>query len=85
MAGLTVVPYAPIMRMTTGTVVDGKIEVPGESFSEGQSVTVLAPEGDETFTLPAAEVAALREAMAEGDRGEVISTEEFFQELGFAD
>ena len=73
------------MRMTTGTVVDGKIEVPGESFSEGQSVTVLAPEGDETFTLPAAEVAALREAMAEGDRGEVISTEEFFQELGFAD
>jgi hypothetical protein len=70
------------MRVTTGKVVDGKIEVAGESFAEGSTVTVLAPENDETFTLgPDAEVALL-EAMAEGDRGEVIPAEEFLRDLG---
>lgn len=73
------------MRMTTGTVVNGEIEVPGESFAKGQAVTVLAPEGDETFTLFPAEEAALQAAMAEGDRGEVISAEEFFRDLGSDD
>lgn len=57
----------------------GRIEVPGESFVEGEVVTVLAPEGDETFTLGADDEAALLSAMAEGDRGDVISAEEFFR------
>lgn len=63
-------------------MVDGRIEVPGESFVEGQAVTVLAAEGDETFTLNPEQEAALLEVMAEGDRGEVISAEEFLRELG---
>ena len=58
----------------------GRIEVPGESFVEGQVVTVLAPEGDETFTLTSEEEAALLAAMAEGDRGDVLSVQEFFQQ-----
>ena len=70
------------MRITTGRVVDGRIEVPGESLPEGSTVTVLAREKDETFTLGAEEEAALLEAMAEGDRGEVIPAEEFLRELG---
>ena len=73
------------MRVTTGRVVDGRIEVPGESFVEGLPVTVIAPEGDETFTLRAEDEAALLEAMAEGDRGEVVPAEEFFRELGLDD
>jgi len=70
------------MRVATGRVVNGRIEVPGESFAEGQAVTVLAAEGDETFALNPEEEAALLEAMAEGDRGEVVSAEEFLKELG---
>lgn len=70
------------MRVTTGRVVEGRIEVPGESFAEGQAVTVLAAEGDETFTLSPEDEAALLAAMAEGDRGEVVSAEEFLGGLG---
>lgn len=70
------------MRVTTGRVVEGRIEVPGESFAEGQAVTVLAPEGDETFSLSPEDEAALLAAMAEGDRGEVVSAEEFLESLG---
>lgn len=73
------------MRVTTGRVVDGRIEVPGESFAEGSTVTVLSPENDETFTLGPDEEAALFEAMAEGDRGEVVPAEEFLRELGRQD
>lgn len=69
------------MRVTTGRVVAGRIEVPGESFAEGEAVTVLAPEGDETFTLNAEDETALLAAMAEGDRGDVVSVEEFFRDL----
>jgi hypothetical protein len=70
------------MRVTTGRVVDGRIEVPGESFAEGSTVTVLSSENDETFTLGPDEEASLLEAMAEGDRGEVVPAEEFLRELG---
>ena len=70
------------MRVTTGIVVDGRIEAPGESFTEGLAVTILAPEGDETFKLGPEEAADLLAAMAEGDRGEVISVEDFLGELG---
>ena len=46
------------MRVTTGRVVNGKIEVPDEELTEGMVVTILAPEGRGTFTLgPEAEAA----------------------------
>jgi hypothetical protein len=48
------------MRVTTGTVVNGKIEIPGESFAEGTTVTILAREDRESFTLgPEAEAELL--------------------------
>ncbi len=72
------------MRIATGRVVAGRIEVPEESFAEGEA-TVLAPEGDETFTLTGEDEAALLAAMAEGDRGDVISVEEFFRHLDRGD
>ncbi len=70
------------MRVTIGKVVDGRIEVAGESFAEGLTVTILAPEGDEGFELEADDEANLLAAIAESDRGEVISAEEFLCELG---
>lgn len=42
---------------------------------------VRAPEAIETFTLDAAGEAALLAAVAEGDRGDVVSAEEFFRQL----
>jgi hypothetical protein len=48
------------MRVTNGRVVNGKIEVPAEKFTEGMVVTILAPEDRGTFTLgPEAEAALL--------------------------
>jgi len=73
------------MRVTTGRVDDGRIEVSRESLAEGEAVIVLALEGDETFTLDPQDEAALLAAIAEGDRGDVISAEKFFCELGRED
>jgi hypothetical protein len=70
------------MRVTTGHVVNGRIEVPGESFDEGVTVTILTPEAGETFELGPEDEVALLEAMAQGDRGEVISAEELLADLG---
>ena len=47
------------MRVTTGTVVNGRTEVSGETLREGTVVTVLSPDDQETFTLGLAAEAAL--------------------------
>ena len=41
----------PEIKLVTGKVVGGKIEVEGESLKKGSTVTVLAHEDDETFEL----------------------------------
>lgn len=64
------------MRITTGRVVNGKIEVPDEELAEGMVVTILAPEDLGTFTLGPEAEAALLASIEEADRGEVISGEE---------
>jgi hypothetical protein len=61
------------MLITTGTVQDGTIKVDVKSLPEGATVTVLAPEGDETFELGPADEAKLLAAIAEADRGETTS------------
>jgi hypothetical protein len=58
------------MRVTTGKVVNGKIEVLDEDFAEGLLVTILAPEDRETFTLGPEAEAELLAAIAEADRGD---------------
>jgi len=73
------------MRVTTGTVVNGRIEIPGEDFAEGTVVTILAPEDRESFTLePEAETELLL-AIEEADRGEFISGDELLGEFYFTD
>ena len=69
------------MRVTTGTVVNGKIEIPGESFAEGTTVTILAREDRESFTLGPEAEAELLLAIEEADRGEFISGDELLREL----
>ncbi len=69
------------MKVITGKVVAGKIVVEGEPLEEGSTVTVLAPEQDETFVLDAEAEAALLAAMAEADRGETIGGEQLLRKL----
>ena len=65
----------------TGKVVAGRIVIEGEPLEEGCTVTVLAPERDEAFVLDAEAEASLLAAIAEGDRGEVITGEQLIDKL----
>ncbi len=69
------------MRVTTGRVVHGKIEVIDEELTEGLVVTILAPDEHESFSLGPEAEAALLASIAEGDRGEVISGEALLESL----
>ena len=72
------------MVMTTGTVVNGTIVVPGESLEEGTQVTVLVPEPSEAkgFELGPRDEAAILESIREADAGELIDGDEVLRELG---
>ena len=67
--------------MTTGRVVNGKIEVAGEELAEGMVVTILTPEDRGAFTLGPEAEAELLTSIEEADRGELISGEELLREL----
>ncbi len=72
------------MVMATGTVIGGKIVVPGESLREGIQVTVLVPEpsGERSFELGPNDEAALLESIGEADAGELIDGDEVLRDLG---
>lgn len=69
------------MKVATGKVVGGKVVLEGEPLSEGSIVTVLAQEDDETFDVTPEEEQALLAAMAEAERGEVVSWEDLRERL----
>jgi hypothetical protein len=58
------------MRITTGQVYSGAIEVDEGALPEGTKVTILVHEDDETFELSAEEEANLMAAVAEAERGD---------------
>ena len=68
------------MRITKGTVVNGHIVVEGETLKEGSVVTVLVAD-ERTFTLNPEEEAALLEAIAEADRGELVDADDVLKRL----
>jgi hypothetical protein len=59
------------MRVTTGTVRRGKVELDEEDLPDGTTVTVLIPEGEDTFEATPEEKAKLLAAIREVERGEV--------------
>ena len=62
--------YNRFMQLATGTVVDGKVVVEGESLPEGARVTLLVREADEPFDVPPELEAELLESIADANRGE---------------
>ena len=69
------------MKLATGTVVNGKIVLDGEALPEGTVVTVLAREGDGTFTVPPELEQELDESIAQSLRGESIPASEVIRKL----
>ena len=59
------------MRIASGKVVGGRVELDSE-LPEGTSVTVLAPDGDETFEADPELEQMLFDSIAEADRGETL-------------
>lgn len=69
------------MRMTSGTIRRGKVELEENDLPDGTRVIVLAREGDETFELSPDEEAKLLAAIAEGARGEVRDAKEVLRKI----
>lgn len=69
------------MKLATGTVVNGKIIIDGDTLPEGTVVTVLAPEGDGTFIVPPELEQELDESLAQSLRGQTISVAEVLSKL----
>ena len=69
------------MKVVSGKVIAGRIVVEGEPLEEGCTVTVLAPEQDETFVLDSEAEASLLAAIAEANRGETITAEQLLNKL----
>lgn len=69
------------MKVTSGTVVDGKVVVEGEDLAEGSTVTVVLREDGETFELTPEDEAELLASIAEIERGEFITGEELLERL----
>ena len=69
------------MRVTSGRVIAGKVEIEGEPLAEGTEVTVLALDGDQSFQLDAEAEAELLESIAEADRGLTVDADVVLQGL----
>ncbi len=69
------------MLITTGIVQGGTIKLDDPNLPEGTLVTVLAPEGDETFELAPAEEAKLLAAIAEAERGETTNATDLLKQI----
>ena len=69
------------MKVATGRVVEGKVVLEGEPLAEGAVVTVVAREEADTFDVSPEDERALLEAIAQADRGQVVSWERLREQL----
>ena len=65
------------MLITTAKVNNGVIQIDTKDLPDGTTVTLLAQEGDETFELDAVQESELLAAIAEAERGALVSASEF--------
>ena len=69
------------MLITTGKVNKGVIQIDSRDLPDGTTVTLLAHEGDETFSLGPAQESELLAAIAEAERGESLSASELLEKI----
>ena len=69
------------MKVATGRIVEGEVVLEGEPLTEGAVVTVVARGDDDAFDVSPEEERALFDAMAQADRGQVVSWEVLREQL----
>jgi len=69
------------MLITTGTVRGGAIQIDPKSLPDGATVTVLAPEGDETFELSPEDEAKLLATITEAEQGKTTSAADLLKQI----
>lgn len=69
------------MKIATGTVSHGTVVLEGESFAEGEKVTVLSYAPGETFRVSPEEKRLLLESIAQADRGDFVEVDGLLAEL----
>lgn len=69
------------MRIASGTIVAGKVVLDESEFSDGTPVVVVSRDREDSVCLTPAELAELEAGIAEADRFDTISGEEFFDRL----
>jgi predicted transcriptional regulator len=69
------------MKIATGTVVKGTVIIDNPEFEDGTDVFILTREREDEVHLSAEELAELEAGIAEADRGDMISGDEFFARL----
>jgi hypothetical protein len=69
------------MRVASGRIIDGRVELTGTELPEGAAVTVLLTEGDETFEADEQTERMLLESIAQCERGETVSLESVLEDL----
>jgi len=69
------------MRVASGRIVDGRVELTEATLPEGAAVTVLLPEPDETFEADAETEQMLLESIAQCERGETVPFEAVMEKL----
>lgn len=69
------------MRVTSGTVIAGKVILTEQSLADGTDVLVVTRECEAEIHLLPAELTELEAGIAEADRGETIPGDEFFERL----
>ena len=69
------------MRVASGRVNAGPVELIDAELPEGAAVTVLLPEGDETFEADEETERMLLESIAQCERGQTVPFETVLEEL----
>ena len=69
------------MKVITGTVVRGKVDLPPEALIDGTPVAVLAPGADTPIQLTPAEESELEAAVNELRSGRFIDGQDLLREL----
>jgi hypothetical protein len=69
------------MRVTTGTVVSGKVVADELALADGTPVFIVSRDREDKPRLAQEERAELEAGIAEADRGDVISGDDFFEGL----
>ncbi|MPY87587.1 MAG: hypothetical protein GEU99_06680 [Luteitalea sp.] len=69
------------MKIITGTVVHGQVDLPADALGEGSHVAVLAPDPAEPIALTGEQERELLAAMDAIRRGEYISGTDLLAEL----